>query len=120
MKNQELEERLIDFSVLIIKVISRLKKSQIGLTIESQIARSGTSVALNYGEARGAESNKDFIHKLQIVLKKLREAFITLKIIKRADLCSDLKLVDMALKENNELISIFVTSVNTAKRKRDH
>ena len=117
MKNQELEERLIDFAVLIIKIASSIKKTRAGLTMEGQIVKSGTSPALNYGEVRGAESNKDFIHKLQVVLKELRETSIALKIIKRAQLSSDFKLIDLTLSENDELISIFVKSVNTSKNR---
>ena len=81
----------------------------------SQLLRSGTSPALNYAEAQGAESIKDFIHKLQLVLKELRETYVNLKIIDRSNLCkSDSQLV-MTLKENDELIAIMVKSVKTSK-----
>ncbi len=115
MNRKELEERLIDFSVQIISITSNLKKTKPGNVIENQILRSGTSCSLNYGEAIGAESDKDFIHKIQIVLKELRETYIGLRIIKRANLCTDTSLLEKGLDENNQLISIFVKSVNTIR-----
>jgi four helix bundle protein len=116
MKRNELEERLIDFSVLIIKLSSSMIKTKAGQHLSGQIIRSGTSVALNYGEAQSAESKKDFIHKMQVVLKELRETFVCLKILEKAKLCSRGELLLHALKENNELISIFVKSVSTAQK----
>ena len=114
--NYDLEERLIDFAVLIIKVSEHVKKTNAGIHLSGQIVRSGTSPALNYGEAQAAESRKDFIHKVKIVLKELRETFVNLKIIKKCELCTNKDLLENALKENNELISIFVKTVETAKR----
>ena len=108
-----LEERLIDFSVLIIKIVEILPSDKIGGHLGSQLLRSGTSPALQYGEALGSESRKDFIHKLGILLKELRESLNCLKILSRVNyIQSD----NPALKECNELISIFVKSVETAKR----
>jgi four helix bundle protein len=69
----ELEERLIDFAVRIVKLSASLPKTPAGKHIAAQILRSGTSPAPNYGEARGAESRADFVHKLRIVLKELNE-----------------------------------------------
>ena len=79
--------------------------------------KSGTSSALNYGEARAAESKRDFLHKLSIVLKELRETMLNLQIIQRADLIQDDDLISTALSENNELISIFTQSIKTIQRK---
>jgi four helix bundle protein len=118
MNKKDLENRLIDFSVLIIKLSDLLINSRAGATIADQIVRSGTSPALNYGEAQSAESSKDFIHKLQIVLKELRETFVALKIIKKANLITNLEILESALKENNELISIFVATINSMKKKK--
>ncbi|MCP9291044.1 four helix bundle protein [Gracilimonas sediminicola] len=119
MKRIELEERLIDFSVTIIRLIKNLPVNQVNKHLSGQLLRSATSPALNYGEAQSAESIRDFIHKLQIVLKELRESFVILKIIDRADLYSNKSELDIAINECNELISIFVKSVQTAhKRKR--
>ena len=71
-----LEERLIEFAVRIIKLAARLPKTAAGRHIAGQILRSGTSPAPNYGEARGAESSNDFIHKVRVVLKELNETLI--------------------------------------------
>lgn len=117
MDSTDLEERLINFSVLIIEIANGIPNTLTGSNLAKQIGKSGTACALNYGEAKGGESMKDFIHKMQIVLKELRETFICLKILNKAKLVkSDNNLVK-AMKENNELISIFVKSVNTSKRK---
>jgi len=116
MKRQELEERLIDFSVLIIKLSDELPNTKAGNHLSGQIVRSGTSVSLNYGEAQSGESRKDFIHKMQISLKELRETFICLKIVFKAELYRTEEKIQKALKENDELISIFVKSVETAKK----
>ncbi len=116
MNRKELEERLIDFSVLIIEIASKLKKTKPGLIIENQMLRSGTSCALNYGEAIGAESPKDFIHKIQIILKELRETHIALRIINKANLCTDNFQLESGLEENNQLISIFVKTINSLRR----
>src|SRR5689334_23527761 len=85
-KADELEERLIDFAVRIIKLSARLPDTPAGKHISGQILRSGTSPAPNYGEARGAESHADFVHKLGIVLKELNETSIWLRIIERSEL----------------------------------
>ena len=77
--------------------------------------RSGTSPALNYGEAQSGESRKDFIYKIKIVLKELRESNINLKNIHRTKLYKFEEKIIMALKESDELISIFVKSVKTAE-----
>ena len=114
MNAQELEDRLIDFAIKIIKLIKMLPQDIVGKALSNQLIRSGTSPALNYGEAQGAESKKDFIHKLKLVLKELRESLVALKIIKRSKLITDDVFLDELIIEYNELISIFVKSINTA------
>ena len=119
MNKQELEERLIDFAALIILFTNTMEKSFAGNHLMGQIIRSATSPALNYGEAQSAESKKDFIHKMGICLKELRETFNCLRIIEKANLTSKkLELTD-AKTEVNELISIFVSSIKTAKSNTD-
>lgn len=115
MNSQILEDRLIDFAVAIIGVVEVLPSTKAGNHIANQLLRSGTSPAPNYGEARGAESTKDFIHKIKISLKELRETMIWLKIITRKNLV-DSNLIKTALGECNELISIFVATTKTADR----
>jgi len=84
--------------------------------LAGQMVRSGTSPALNYGEAQSVDSQKDFIHKMKVILKELRETKISLKIITRKKYL-DKKLVLTVLNENEELIAIFAKSIITAKSK---
>ena len=116
MNKFDLEERLIDFSILIIEIVNEMPNSKAGNHLSGQLVRSGTSVSLNYGEAQSAESKKDFIHKMKIILKELRETFICLKIIHRSKLYRTEEKIIKAKRENNELISIFVKSVATAQK----
>lgn len=116
MKKSDLEERLVNFAVLIIEIANKMPTSRAGSHLSGQLIRSGTSAALNYGEAQSGESRKDFIHKIKIVLKELRESFVCLKIIQRTKLHDPKSPIQPALDENNELISIFVKSVETAQR----
>lgn len=118
-KKYDLEERLIEFAVLIIKLAESLNNTKAGNHIAGQLVRSGTSSALQYGEAQSAESRNDFIHKLKILLKELRESLVALKIIKRVPLISKIDLLEKALVECNELIAIFVKSIETAKKNND-
>lgn len=113
----DLEGRLIDFSIGVIDVVENLPNTRVGNHIANQLVRSGTSPAANYGEAQSAESRSDFIHKMRISLKELRETRIWLLIIKRKNLTKPVAMVLQALKENCELIAIFAASVKTAKRK---
>lgn len=111
-KKFDLEDRLIDFSVLIISTVEKLPSTRTGNHLGNQLLRSGTSPALNYGEAQSAESKRDFIHKFVIILKELRESLICLKILKRVLYITD----EAVLVECNELIAIFNKSIITAKR----
>jgi len=114
MNKYDLEERLIKFSVLIIEIVNEISKTKAGNHLSGQLVRSGTSVSLNYGEAQSAESRKDFVHKMKVILKELRETFVCLKIIHRSKLYKTENKIIKAKKENNELISIFVKSIETA------
>ncbi len=113
MKPQELEDRLIDFAVSVIGVVEDLPNTKAGNHIGNQLVRSGTSPAPNYGEARSAESTKDFVHKMKISLKELRETHIWLRIIDRKKL-GDLQILPAVIGECDELIAIFVSSTRTA------
>ena len=110
----ELEERLVDFAVRIIKLSSRLPRTPAGRHIAGQVLRSGTSPAPNYGEARGAESAADFVHKLRIVLKELNETSIWLRLIQRSEVLNGDLLKDIS-NENAELCRIFTASLKTAR-----
>ncbi len=110
----QLEDRLINFAVRIIKLSANLPKTPAGKHISGQILRCGTSPAPNYGEARGAESRADFIHKIRVVLKELNETSIWLKMIERGELLKTSQLEDLTT-ENSELCKIFVKSLKTAR-----
>lgn len=110
----ELEQRLIDFAVRIVKLSASLPRTSAGKHIAGQILRSGTSPAPNYGEARGAESRADFVHKVRIVLKELNETSIWLRVIHRSQMLKDELLVNI-MSENTELCRIFTASLKTAR-----
>jgi four helix bundle protein len=116
-KAEELEERLIDFAVRIIKLTSRLPRTPAGKHIAGQILRSGTSPAPNYGEARGAESTADFVHKLGVVLKELNETSIWLRVLERSEILRRELLTDI-IEENSELCKIIGSSLRTARIRR--
>ena len=109
-----LENRLIDFAVRIIRLTEALPNTKAGTHVAGQILRSGTSPAPNYGEAQSAESAADFIHKLKIALKELRETLIWLKIISKASMIKSTSLLAPLMQETDELIAILFASVKTA------
>lgn len=113
MTPQQLEDRLIDFAVMVIDVVESLPNTKAGNHIGRQLIRSGTSPAPNYAEARSSESRRDFIHKMKISLKELRETMVWLRIIARKCL-GDCSGIPAALAECNELIAIFTSSTKTA------
>ncbi len=115
-RKYDLEERLIKFAVAILEVADMLPDTRAGNHIAGQIVKSGTSPAPNYGEAQGAESRKDFIHKMRISLKELRETFVWLRVIQLRSMIKAKEKIEWLLRECEELISIFVTSVKTANR----
>jgi len=116
-RRTQLEDRLIDFSIDIIEICEKLPSQYAAKHLGQQLLRSGTSPALNYGEAQRAESTKDFIHKMKICLKELHESFIILKILNRKEYYPK-ELIKNCLEENNELIAIFVSSINTVGRRQ--
>ena len=113
-KKYDLEERLIQFSLTIIEIVEKLPETRVGNHLAGQLLRSGTSPALNYGEAQVAESRNDFIHKMKICLKELKESHISLQLIKRKPLIPDFSNLDFCLNECKELIAIFLKSIETA------
>ena len=117
-KKYDLENRLLEYSVRIIKIIERLPNTRVGNHVAGQLLRSGTSPYPNHGEAQAAESPKDFVHKLRISLKELREAKSWLKLIQRVPLFKEPEKIDDILKETEELIKIFVSSIRTAEKRK--
>jgi len=115
-KGDDIQERLIELAVRIIKLTATLPKSRPGKHIADQLVRSGTSPAPNYGEARGAESSKDFVHKLKLVLKELNETEIWLDILQRSNIAED-NLVQEIKDECNELSRIIASSISTVTKR---
>ena len=111
----DLESRLIDFAVRVVNVVEALPNTKAGNHIAGQLIRSGTAAAPNYGEAQSAESRRDFLHKMKVALKELRETLIWLTIIERKPLCDPDKMKEI-IRECDELIAIFVSSVKTAEK----
>ena len=114
----KLQERLIDFAVRILALADKLPNTPAGRHIRGQIIKSGTSPAPNYSEARNAESNADFIHKLKIVIKELNETLVWIKIIIKSNMMNQNLLTDL-LDENEQLCKIISTSIATAKKKKN-
>ena len=115
-RRYDLEDRLVSFAVRVIDVVEALPGTRAGNHVASQLLRCGTSVAPNYAEAQGAESRADFIHKLKVALKELRETHVWLLILHRKPLIKAPERLEALIAECNELISIFVASIGTAKR----
>jgi four helix bundle protein len=112
----DLEERLIDFAAVVIDISESLPKTLAGNHLSGQLLRSGTSPALHYGEAQAAESPADFIHKMKVCLKELRETYNCLRLIYRKGWIKS--GYETMLNESNQLVAIFVASVKTAQAKQ--
>lgn len=112
-KGDDIEERLIDFAVMVIALCEKMPETRAGRHVAGQLVRSGTSPAPQYGEARGAESRRDFVHKLRICLKELNESRIWLEIAKRSTMAPAAKLQPV-LNECDELCRIISSSIQTA------
>jgi len=105
-KKFDLEDRLVAFAVKISTLVESLPTTITERYISGQLIRSGTAPALNYGEVKGAESSNDFINKMKIALKELRESYIALKILNQINIQEQNSLLDSCIVECNELISI--------------
>ena len=115
----DLEDRLLDFAARIIRVRESMKPTPAGRHVGDQLLRSGTSPFANHGEAEGAESLNDFVHKLRICYKELRESRRWMRLAQRADLLDQPERLTPLLDEADELIRIFAASLRTAEKKRD-
>lgn len=116
MNKSELEKRLVRFSVAIIGMTKELENCFAAQHLSKQIIRSASSSALNYGEAQGAPTKKDFIHKISIVLRELRETQINLNIMKDSKLAKNEDLLRRIIDENNQLVAIFTKTFQTARQ----
>jgi len=113
----ELLERLINFAARVGKVVDALPDTRVGRHIGSQLVRSGTSPAPNYEEGCAAESRADFVHKLSISLKELRESRTWIRLIIKTEMLPEHRLGEL-LDECNQLCNIIAQSIVTAKEKK--
>lgn len=114
----DLEERLLEFSVRVIRVVESIKRGRAGNHIADQLVRSGTSPYGHHGEAEGAESRDDFIHKLKVCYKELRESRRWLRLVQRVPLVAKPHLLAPLLTEADELVRIFAASIRSAQENR--
>ena len=114
----DLEERLLEFAVRIIRVTESIKRTPAGIYVADQLLRSGTSPYGHHGEAEGAESRDDFVHKLRVCYKELRETRRWLRLVQRTPLVAKPALLDGILQETDELVRIFSASIRTAENNR--
>jgi four helix bundle protein len=111
----DLEERLLRYAASIVRLMGKIPSDRSGNHIAAQLLRSGTSPLPNHGEAQAAESVADFVHKLHICLKELRESRRWLKLINEVSLIKEQTEVNRLIDETEQLIKIFVASVRTAQ-----
>jgi len=114
---ETIEERLLDYAAECIRIAESLPSSYTGKHLSGQLVRAGTAPYAHHGEAQSAESVDDFIHKMSIALKELRESSRWLKLIDRVPLVPNLSKVNAALAESDELQRIFYSSIKTARLK---
>lgn len=115
-ERRNLNDRLLEYGVRIIKLVESLPKTLVGRRIGDQLLRSGTSAGANYEEAQAAESREDFVHKLQIALKELRESNYWLRLLLRAGVFTPEKMSNL-LDEYGQLRAMLSKAVATAKGK---
>ncbi len=111
----DLEERLLSYATSIIQLTDKLQGSRAGDYVGGQLLRSGISAYFNHGEAQGAESRKDFVHKLSVSLKELKESRRAIRLVIHAPLTRETSTARKLLDETEELIRIFYSSIRTAK-----
>src|SRR5262245_10926714 len=111
----DLEDRLLDYAAMVIRFTESMLKSDAGRHVSGQLLRSGTAALEQQGETTTAESTKDFIHKMKVALKELRESMRWIKLAVRVPLIKDATATKKILAETDELIRIFVSSVRTAR-----
>jgi four helix bundle protein len=117
-KKYDLEDRLVEYGCRMIDVVEALPSTRAGNYIAGQLIKCSLSPAFNYGEVQAAESRSDFIHKLGVVLKELKECRTALKIIRRKEMIKPIKRIDKISKETEELIAIIAKSIETATKNK--
>jgi len=115
-RKYDLEDRLVNYTCRMIDVVEALPNTRTGNYIAGQLIRSCHSPTFNYGEAQAAESTKDFVHKMGVVLKELKECRTALKVIRKKELIKPLVKSEGIYKETEELVAIVGKSISTAKK----
>ena len=115
-RKYDLDDRLLEYSAGIVRLVESMTKTKAANHVGGQLLRSGTSPYFNHGEAEAAESPRDFVHKMGVCLKELRETKRALKLTKRVPLVQPPSMVDPLLAETEELIKIFFVSIRTANK----
>jgi four helix bundle protein len=115
-RRYDLEDRLLDFAVDVVELTESLPSTRAGNHVAGQLLRCGTSPLSNHGEVEAAESRKDFLHKLRICLKELRETKRWLRLVSRLEKLGEPANLPACLNEIEELIKIFAASVKTAEK----
>ena len=111
----DIKERTFEFGVRIVRLVNTLPRTVAGIEVGRQLVRSGTSIGANVEEADGAESKKDFIHKMGIARKEARETRYWLRIVRATDLSKDAQEVNYLLQESDELVRILSTIIKSAR-----
>ena len=115
----DLEDRFVEYSCRMVDLVEALPNTRAGNYIAGQLIKSCISPAFNYGEVQAAESRDDFIHKLGVVLKELKECRTALKIIRKKELIRPVKRTDEIYTETEELIAIIAKSIETAEKNKN-
>ena len=115
-KKYDLEDRMVDYTCRMIEVVEALPNTRSGNYIAGQLIRSCHSPTFNYGEAQATESTKDFIHKMGVVLKELKECRTALKVIIKKEMIQPVSKLQPVYKETEELVAIMAKSISTAKK----
>lgn len=119
-RKYDLEDRFVNYTCIMIDIVESLPNTRAGNYMAGQLIKSCHSPTFNYGEAQAAESRNDFIHKMGIILKELKECRTALKIIRRKEMIKSIEKLDEVFKETEELISIIGKSISTAKNKNKY
>ena|SRR5689334_18797875 len=114
-RTYDLEERLLNYAIDVVRLVQKLPDTRVGNHMAGQLLRAGTSALPNHAEAQGAESRRDFIHKLGLCHKELRETRRWLRLIQKIPLVNDDEVASL-LAETDELVKIFYASLRTANK----
>jgi four helix bundle protein len=114
-RNDELAKRLLSFAVRVLELVQAVPRSRVGRHVGRQLLRAGTSPGANYEEALGAESRRDFAHKIGVVLKELEESRYWLRLCREMVLVKPPSRLDPLLDEVEQLVAIFAKSVGTMR-----